>query len=131
MADLLQKSGKIVFLLAQDNDSGGYGPPSDHLDVDTVFILNSMGDGGNGFQLRNDDRLPARQAMFSLLRDAYANDLTVTTDYFIEPGKVNGTAIRVALTRSQLPIRPTPIAARTFSVRAGAPPKTRRRGKRA
>src|SRR5215468_2382882 len=98
MADLLEKTGKIVFLRAHDLGTG-YGPPSDFLDVEAVFILNAFGEGGYGFQLRNDEKLPARQAMFSLLRDAFVHNLTVIADYLIEPGKVNGTAIRIALTR--------------------------------
>jgi hypothetical protein len=107
MSDLLEKTGKIVFLRAHDLGTA-YGPPNDQLDVEAVFILNAIGDGAYGFQLRNDDNLPARQAMFSLLRDAFVNNLTVITDYLIDPGKQNGVAIRVALIRTQLgPIRPT------------------------
>src|SRR5690348_12139270 len=98
MPDLLEKTGRIVFLRAHDLGTA-YGPPNDQLDVEAVFILNALGDGAYGFQLRNDDNLPARQAMFSLLRDAFVNDLTVITDYLIDPGKTNGIAIRVALTR--------------------------------
>jgi hypothetical protein len=98
MPDLLEKTGKIVFLRAHDLGTG-YGPPDDDLDVEAVFILNAFGEGAYGFQLRNDDNLPARQAMFSLLRDALVHDLTVITDYLIDPGKENGVAIRVALTR--------------------------------
>jgi len=98
MPDLLEKTGRIVFLRAHDLGTE-YGPPNDQLDVEAVFILNSLGDGSYGFQLRTDDNLPARQAMFSLLRDAFVNDLTVITDYLIDPGKQNGIAIRVALTR--------------------------------
>jgi hypothetical protein len=55
--------------------------------------------GGYGFQLRNDEYLPARQAMFSLLRDAFIHNLTAIADYLIERGRINGTAIRVALIR--------------------------------
>jgi hypothetical protein len=105
MSNLLEKTGKIVFLRAHDLGTG-YGPPNDQLDVEAVFILNAIGDGAYGFQLRNDGNLPARQAMFSLLRDAFVNNLPVTADYLIDPGKQNGIAIRVALTRD--PIRPTP-----------------------
>jgi hypothetical protein len=47
----------------------------------------------------NDQYLPARQAMFNLLRDAFINNFNVTADYLIDPGKINGTAIRVALRR--------------------------------
>jgi hypothetical protein len=100
MSNLLEKTGKIVFLRAHDLGTG-YGPPNDQLDVEAVFILNAIGDGAYGFQLRNDDKLPARQAMFSLLRDAFLNNLAVTADYLIDPGKKNGVAIRIALTRGQ------------------------------
>jgi hypothetical protein len=101
MTDLLYKTGKIIFLRAHDR--WGYGPPNDQLDVEAVFILNSLGEGAYGFQLRNDDSLPARQAMFSLLREAFANNFTVIADYLIEPGRINGTAIRVALIRDTAP----------------------------
>jgi hypothetical protein len=102
MPDLMEKTGKIVFLRAHDL-GGGYGPPNDQLDVEAVFILNSLGDGACGFQLRNDDYLPARQAMFSLLREAFANNFTVIADCLIEPGRINGTAIRIALIRDTAP----------------------------
>jgi hypothetical protein len=99
MPNLLEKTGKIVFLRAHDLGTG-YGPPDDQLDVEAVFILDALGEGAYGFQLRNDQYLPARQAMFSLLREAFTNNFTVIADYLIEPGKINGTAIRVALVRS-------------------------------
>jgi hypothetical protein len=107
MSNLLEKTGKIVFLRAHDLGTG-YGPPNDQLDVEAVFILNAISDGAYGFQLRNDANLPARQAMFSLLRDAFVNNLPVTTDFLIDTGKKNGTAIRVALTRSQI-VSPVPV----------------------
>lgn len=105
MSNLLEKTGKIVFLRAHDLGTG-YGPPNDELDVEAVFILNAIGDGAYGFQLRNDEKLPARQAMFSLLRDALVNNLPVTTDFFIDSGKKNGIAIRVALTRDHIAPKP-------------------------
>jgi hypothetical protein len=97
MSDLYEKTGKIVFLRAHDLGTG-YGPSNDQLDVEAVFMLDDMTSGAYGFQLRNDDNLPAREAMFGLLRDALVNNLPVTTDYLIDPGKQNGIAIRVALT---------------------------------
>jgi hypothetical protein len=100
MANLLEKTGKIVFLRAHDLGTK-FGPPNDQLDVEAVFCLNAIADGAFGFQLRNDNNLPARQAMFSLLRDAFVNNLPVTADFFIDPGKKNGVAIRIALIRSQ------------------------------
>lgn len=114
MSNLLEKTGKIVFLRAHDLGTG-YGPPNDELDVEAVFILNAIGDGAYGFQLRNDDKLPARQAMFDLLRDAFVNSLPVTADYLIDTGKKNGIAIRVALIRNPV----VPIRARELGRGAG------------
>src|SRR5215471_15166382 len=105
MANLLEKTGKIVFLRAHDLGTG-FGPPNDALDVEAVFCLNTINDGAMGFQLRNDNNLPARQAMFSLLRDAFVNNLPVTADFLIDPGKKNGTAIRIALIKSQVATKP-------------------------
>jgi hypothetical protein len=105
MANLLEKTGKIVFLRAHDLGTK-FGPPNDQLDVEAVFILNAINEGAYGFQLRNDGNLPARQAMFSLLRDAFVNNLAVTADFLIDPGKQNGTAIRIALTRNQPGLAP-------------------------
>jgi hypothetical protein len=102
VGDILQKTGKIVFLRAHDAGTG-YGPAYDYLDVEAVFILNALDGGAYGFQLRNDDKLPARQAMFSLLRDAYVNNFAVTADYEIDPEKQNGIAFRIALVRSATP----------------------------
>jgi hypothetical protein len=113
MTDLLEKTGKIIFLRANDLGTG-YGPPSDFLDVEAEFILNSLGEGAYGFQLRNDDNLPARQAMFSLLREAFAHNFTVIADYLIEPGRINGTAIRVALIRQPAPVVPVATGLKEF-----------------
>jgi hypothetical protein len=113
MTDLLEKTGKIIFLRANDLGTG-YGPPNDFLDVEAEFILNSLGEGAYGFQLRNDDNLPARQAMFSLLREAFAHNFTVIADYLIEPGRINGTAIRVALIRQSAPVVSTATGLKEF-----------------
>src|SRR4051795_13424345 len=114
MSNLLEKTGKIVFLRAHDPGTK-YGPPNDQLDVEAVFILNAINDGAYGFQLRNDGNLPARQAMFSLLRDAFVNNLAVTADYLIDPGKNNGVAIRIALTRNQPGLIPPALSGATSS----------------
>jgi len=70
-----------------------------------VFILNAIGDGSYGFQ--PDDNLPARQAMFSLLSEADGHNFTVIANYLIEPGRINATAIRVALIRDATSVTPT------------------------
>jgi hypothetical protein len=98
MADLKNSQGKLTFLRAHDVGTG-WGPPSDQLDVEVVFMLNSVPQGAFGFQLRTDANEPVREAMVGLLRDAYVNNFTVSVDYFIDPGKHNGRAFRIALVR--------------------------------
>jgi hypothetical protein len=98
MADIKNHQGKLTFLRAHDVGTG-WGPPNDELDVEVIFILDSDPEGAYGFQLRTDANQPVREAMFSLLRDAYVHNLTVSADYFIDPGKHNGTAFRIALVR--------------------------------
>jgi hypothetical protein len=98
MADLKNSQGKLTFLRAHDVGTG-WGPPNDQLDVEVVFILDSVPQGAFGFQLRTDANEPVREAMVGLLRDAYVNNLTVSVDYFIDPGKHNGRAFRIALVR--------------------------------
>jgi len=98
MADLKNSQGKLTFLRAHDVGTG-FGPPTDFLDVEVVFILDSAPQNAFGFQLRTDANEPVREAMVGLLRDAYVNNLKVSVDYFIDPGKHNGRAIRIALVR--------------------------------
>jgi len=127
MSQVLEKSGKIVFLRAHDVGTR-FGPPNDQLDVEAVFILNALTDGALGFQLRNDANLPARQAMFSLLRDAFVNNLTVIADFLIDPPKKNGVAIRVALSRP-LQVNPKPPIVRTSRGQAAAGRRRRNKGR--
>jgi hypothetical protein len=98
MADLKNSQGKLTFLRAHDVGTG-WGPPNDQLDVEIVFMLDSVPQGAFGFQLRSDANEPVREAMVGLLRDAYVNNLRVSVDYFIDPGKHNGRAFRIALVR--------------------------------
>jgi hypothetical protein len=98
MADLKNSQGKLTFLRAHDVGTG-WGPPNDQLDVGVVFILDSVPQDAFGFQLRTDANEPVREAMVGLLRDAYVNNLTVSVDYFIDPGKHHGRAFRIALVR--------------------------------
>jgi hypothetical protein len=98
MADLKNSQGKLTFLRAHDVGTG-WGPPNDQLDVEVVFMLDSVPQGAFGFQLRVDTNQPVRDAMVALLRDAYVNNLKVSVDYFIDPGKHNGRAFRIALVR--------------------------------
>jgi hypothetical protein len=93
---LLQSSGKVSFLRVHEVGSG-FGPPTDQIDVEVVFRLDSQPDRAMGFQLRNDGNRPVRQGMLDLLRDAFAHQSTAVVDFDLDAGKNNGVAIRVAL----------------------------------
>ncbi|MGE5184972.1 MAG: hypothetical protein ACM31C_23045 [Acidobacteriota bacterium] len=94
ISTLQSVSGRLVMLRAHEQGSK-YGPPSDQLDVEIVFKLDSKPELAFGFQLRDDAGGPAHRAMYDLLRDAYANDWAVTVDYSIVDLKHNGVATRV------------------------------------
>ena len=97
-ADLIESKGHITFLRVHDLGTG-YGPPSDYIDVEVVIQLDSLPGKAFGFQLRNDNFLPARQGMLDLLRDAFSNNFPVLIDYNITPPKNNGVIIRVAVVK--------------------------------
>ena len=67
-ADLIESKGHITFLRVHDLGTG-YGPPTDYIDVEVVIQLDSLPGKAFGFQLRNDNYLPARQGMLDLLHD--------------------------------------------------------------
>jgi hypothetical protein len=95
---LEQSTGKLKLLRVHDVGTK-YGPPADQIDVEVVFSLTTAPDKAFGFKLRNDTQRLAHQGMLDLLRDAFAGNLTVTTDYEIAAGKRNGVALRVWLTK--------------------------------
>lgn len=95
---LLQSSGKLTFLRVNDV-GGGFGPPNDFIDGEAIMKLNSQPGRSIGFRLRDDANRAAHQGMLDLLRDAFNNNWTVSVDYNLDPGKTNGVAIRVALTK--------------------------------
>jgi hypothetical protein len=80
---------------------GRHGPPSDQIDVEVIVQLSSHPDRSMGFKLREDEDRFAHQAMFDLLRDAFAGNFTAHLDYSIDldAGKKNGLILRVWLTR--------------------------------
>jgi hypothetical protein len=91
-------SGHIRMLRVHDVGTK-FGPPSDQLDVEVVTILDTQPGKAFGFQLRKDANEAARTGMLDLLRDAYANNWTVSFDHITPPGKNNGRIIRVWLSR--------------------------------
>jgi hypothetical protein len=88
--------GKIKMLRVHDVGTA-YGPPSDRIDVEVVTTLDTQPGKAFGFQLRQDGNMAARQGMLDLLRDAYANNWTVSFDHITPAGKNNGRIIRVWL----------------------------------
>lgn len=89
-------SGNITAVDIRDVGTG-YGPPSDFIDVEVIIKLDSQPGRAFGFQLRNDNSRPVRQAMYDLIRDAYRNNWRVTIDILQNPNKKNAViyAIRV------------------------------------
>jgi CARDB len=98
-AAVLQASGKVTLLRVHDVGTA-FGPPSDQIDVEVVFRLDSQPMKAFGFQLRNDSNAAAHRGMLDLLRDAFNHGWTVTTDYRVDDpqSENNGVAIRVWLT---------------------------------
>ena len=97
-AGLVESKGHITFLRVNEVGTK-YGPPTDSIDVEVVIQLDSAPGKAFGFQLRNDNFLPARQGMLDLLRDAFSNNFPVLVDYNITPPKNNGVIIRVAVVK--------------------------------
>jgi hypothetical protein len=103
-AKRLHATGKITLLRVHELGTG-FGPNTDFINVEVVCQLSSKPGQSFGFQLRNDNKLPARQGMFDLLRDAFNHNWTVHIEYDIDPGndvspgKKNGVIIRVWLTK--------------------------------
>src|SRR5579871_1118851 len=93
----LHVSGRVTSLLA--HDVGGVFGQGNSFDVEAVVQLDTQPDLVFGFQLRNDKNRPARQSMFDLLRDAFLNNLTVTLDGSIVPGKSTGLINQATLSK--------------------------------
>jgi hypothetical protein len=91
---LINKRGKVNYLRAHDRGTG-WGPPQDFLDAEVIIRFENDGSNAYGFQLRNDENLPARQAMFTLLQDAFNADEPVSIDYHKLEGKSHHRLIRV------------------------------------
>lgn len=90
--------GRLTVLRVHDVGTG-FGPPADFIDVEVVIALDTQPSRFFGFQLRNDTKLPARQGMLDLLRDAFERNLIVNIDFFQVPGKNNNILFRVWITK--------------------------------
>ena len=76
-----------------------YGPPTDQIDADVIFQIESAPTKAFGFQLRDNSNKLAHQGMLDLLKDALANNYRVHFDYNNVPGKNNSTVIIVWITK--------------------------------
>jgi hypothetical protein len=88
--------GRITFLRV--HDSGGYGPPNDHLNSEVIFKLDTQPNRAFGFALQDDVSRPAHEGMLMLLRDGLANNFDVAADYQQVANKANSVAFRIELT---------------------------------
>lgn len=95
---LIASQGKVKELRVVELGSK-HGPPGDQIDVEVVAELDSVPDRGMGFQLRNDENRPVRQAMLDLLRQAFDSGSLTRIEYSIDldAGKKNGVILRVIL----------------------------------
>lgn len=84
----------VVTILRMHERGTMFGPPTDRIDVEVVFKLNSEPRKAFGFQLRDDPRQHAHRGMLDVLRDAFRVDRRVRVDYS-RTGINQGTALRV------------------------------------
>jgi hypothetical protein len=94
----LTLSGQLSLLRVHELGSG-FGPANDFIDVEVVVQFAGRPADAFGFQLRNDDNLPARQGMLDLLRSAFNRAWIANIDHETPTGKHNGIIIRVWLTK--------------------------------
>lgn len=92
----LRRSGQLTLLRAHELETG-FGPDSDFIDVEVVGKISAEPNHFFGFQMRDDKRLPAHEAMLAFLRDGFENNWEVTVEYDLDDGNKNGTLIRVEL----------------------------------
>lgn len=74
---------------------GGFGPPSDKIDVEAVVKLDTFPTRAFGVKLRPDTTSSSQLQMFKLLRDAFREGHRVRIE-FLHTGFNNGEIIRVA-----------------------------------
>jgi len=101
---LAHADGKVSLLRVHELGTA-YGPATDSIDVEVVFQLSTLPRITIGFKLRVDADQAVHAAMLDLLRDAFTFGWTVHVDYEIGAGKVNGTLLRLWLTRDRPPVQ--------------------------
>ncbi len=92
-----QMKGRVTFLRVHERGTG-YGPPNDALNNAEAIVKIENSSLAFGLGLRPDDKLPAAQAMFALLQDAYNANAPVAIEYEERPGCNNHYLFRVIRT---------------------------------
>lgn len=93
IGSLLAAQGRLTFLRVNDVGAG-FGPPTDFLNAEVIFYLDTLPGKYFGFQLRTDASEDERRGMLDLLRDAYLSGNPVRIDY-IRTGIHSGMVIRL------------------------------------
>lgn len=86
-------TGKITFLRVNEQGTK-YGPGNDELDAEVIVKL-ANDQQVYGLPLKLNDKLPAAQAMFQMLQDAFNNNTLITIEYRWNPGQNNHILFRV------------------------------------
>jgi len=80
MAKIQRKTGRIKHLRVHEEGTK-YGPPSDQIDAEVIVRFANDDSRAYGLPLKNNNKLPAAQAMFALLQDAFNSKTPVTIEY--------------------------------------------------
>lgn len=89
-----QMVGRVSYLRVHERGTG-FGPPNDNLNDAEVIVRFDNNPSAFGFGLRPGDKMPAAQAMFALLQDAFSAGATVRIEYEKRPGCSNHYVLRV------------------------------------
>jgi hypothetical protein len=95
---LLNFQGHLKMLRVHDVGTK-FGPPTDQIDVEVVFTLDTRPTNAFGFTLRSDSNGPAHRGMLALLQSGFDHNWLVSTDAEVPTGKNNGVSIRVWLSK--------------------------------
>lgn len=102
--DLLRRRGKLRFLRVHHRGGFGDSNSDDFIADEVVAQLDSERDHYFGLPLNagTEEKLPAYEGMFHLLRDGLVHDVETTIDYYIntQDDHSNGEILRVELRRT-------------------------------
>ena len=76
-----------------------FGPPTDQIDAEVIFKLDTQPSKAFGFKLRNDTNGAVHRGMLALLQSGFDHNWLVSTDVNVPNAKNNGISIRVWLSK--------------------------------